>query len=287
MIYLLLSILFATSLFVIFKYFSIYKINTLQAIVVNYIVAFILGMFAADAFSKITIVYQQPWFLGALLLGLLFVLIFFVMALTSQRNGISVASVVGKMSVVIPIVFGILLYNESVTFLKVIGVLIALSAVYLSSVKEKEENTEKTGLLLPILLFLGSGIIDTTLKFVETNYVSLTDVSYFSGSLFGIAGVFGILILIGKQFKSRDKIELKNIIAGVVLGVPNYFSIVFLIKALQNKNIESSTFFTINNVGVVVVSTLVGLFLFKENFTMKNKIGVGLAILGIILVAIA
>lgn len=287
MIYLLLSILFATSLFVIFKYFNIYKINTLQAIVVNYIVAFILGMFAADAFSKITIVYQQPWFLGALLLGLLFVLIFFVMALTSQRNGISVASVVGKMSVVIPIVFGILLYNESVTFLKVIGVLIALSAVYLSSVKEKEENTEKTGLLLPILLFLGSGIIDTTLKFVETNYVSLTDVSYFSGSLFGIAGVFGILILIGKQFKSRDKIELKNIIAGVVLGVPNYFSIVFLIKALQNKNIESSTFFTINNVGVVVVSTLVGLFLFKENFTMKNKIGVGLAILGIILVAIA
>lgn len=285
--YLILSIIFASSLFVIFKYFSVYKINTLQAIVVNYIVAFSLGIFSADAFGKIMIIHRQPWFYGALILGLLFVLIFFVMALTSQKNGISVASVVGKMSVVIPIIFGIVLYNESVNYLKIIGVLIALSAVYLSSAKEKEQHAKKAGLLLPVLLFLGSGIIDTTLKFVETNYVSLTDVSFFSGSLFGIAAIFGILILIGKQLISKEKIVLKNIIAGITLGIPNYFSIVFLIKALQNEDIDSSTFFTINNVGVVVVSTLIGLSLFKESFTTKNKIGISLAILGIILVSIA
>ena len=38
MIHLILSILFSTSLFVIFKYFKVFKINTLQAIVVNYFV---------------------------------------------------------------------------------------------------------------------------------------------------------------------------------------------------------------------------------------------------------
>jgi len=288
MIYLILSILFSTSLFVIFKYFNIYKINTLQAIVANYLVAFLIGMLASNSFTKIPTINQQPWFSGALILGFLFVFVFFVMAMTSQKNGVSVASVSGKMSVIVPVIFGIILYNESATFLKIIGVLTALIAVYLSSVKEKEEkNTLKTGFLFPILLFLGSGVIDTILKFVETNYVSETDVSFFSGSLFGIAGVFGIIILIGKQIIFKEKIELKNIVAGIVLGIPNYFSIIFLIKALQNKNIESSALFTINNVGIVVISIFVGLLLFKEQFSFKNKIGIGLAILGIILVTIS
>ncbi|WP_435262745.1 EamA/RhaT family transporter [Tenacibaculum sp. nBUS_03] len=286
MIYLILSVVFSTSLFVIFKYFNIYKVNTLQAIVVNYLVAFTLGMFSANTFNELTTIIHQSWFYGAVSLGLLFVLIFFVMAMTAQNNGVSVASIAGKMSVVVPIVFGVILYDESITVLKVIGILIALVAVYLSSIKEKE-STVNAGLLFPVLLFLGSGIIDTTLKYVETNFVSLDDVDFFSGSLFGFAAFFGMLILLVKQLISKEKIEKKSIVAGVVLGIPNYYSIVFLIKALQNKNFESSTLFTVNNVGIVIASTLVGLLLFKENFSKKNKIGVVLAILGIILVTIA
>ncbi|CAL2074708.1 EamA family transporter [Tenacibaculum sp. 190524A02b] len=286
MIYLILSIVFSTSLFVIFKYFNVFKVNTLQAIVVNYIVAFILGIFSAGAYTKLATINAQPWMYGAVVLGFLFVTIFFVMAKTAQNNGVSVASIAGKMSVVVPIVFGIVLYNESITILKVLGILIALIAVYLSSVKEERSNT-KAGIVLPILLFLGSGIIDTTIKYVETNFVSEDGVDFFSGSLFGFAAFFGIVILLGKQFVVKEKLEVKSVLAGLVLGVPNYYSIVFLIKALQNKNFESSTLFTINNVGVVIFSTVVGLLLFRENFSTKNKIGVGLAILGIILVTIA
>ncbi|CAM1362004.1 conserved membrane hypothetical protein [Tenacibaculum sediminilitoris] len=286
MVYLLLSVFFSTSLFVIFKYFEKYKVNTLQAIVVNYLVAFGLGMFSANTFNKLATIPSQQWVYGAMLLGLLFILIFFVMAITAQKNGVAVASVAGKMSVVVPIIFGIVLYKESVTTLKVIGIIIALVAVYLSSVKEEKEKTS-AGLLFPTLLFLGSGIIDTTIKYVETNFVKVNDVDFFSGSLFGFAAIFGILILLAQQFSSPQKLEFKNVLAGIALGIPNYYSIVFLIKALQNKGIESSTLFTINNVGVVVVSTIVGFFLFKEYFSIKNKIGVALAILGIILVTIA
>ena len=287
MIYLLLSVVFATSLFVIFKYFGIYKIDTLKAILVNYIVAFSLGFGLAERSISFAEIPSQPWFLGSLVLGALFVSIFFVMALTAQKNGVSVASVAGKMSVVVPILFGIFLYNESVTLLKVIGIVIALIAVYLASVKEEKNKVEGASIMFPVLLFLGSGTIDTTLKYVQVNYVSKGDVSIFSGSLFGIAALFGVLILIIKLIKKREAFGLKNIIAGIVLGIPNYFSIVFLIKALQTDGFESSVLFTINNVGVVVVSTLVGLILFKEKFSLKNKIGVALAIIGILLVTFA
>ena len=286
MIFLILSILFSTGLFVIFKYFGIYKIDVLKAIFVNYIVAFSMGFFFAERQIPISEIYLQPWFSGALFLGALFVSIFFVMAMTAQKNGVSVTSIAGKMSVVVPVIFGIILYNESVTFLKIVGIIMALIAVYLSSVKE--EKSEKKGtLLLPVLLFIGSGTIDTLLKYIQENHVSDEDVSIFSGSLFGIAGAFAFLILVIKTLKKRESFGYKNIIAGIILGVPNYYSIIFLIKALQNKNFESSTLFTINNVAIVVVSSLVGLFLFKEKFSVKNKIGVAMAVLAIVLVTIA
>lgn len=286
MIYLIFSILFSTSLFVIFKYFDIYKIDTLKAIVVNYLVAFAFGFGLSEITFSINEIPEKPWFFGAIVLGALFVAIFFVMANTAQQNGVSVASVAGKMSVVIPVVFGVLLYDESVTYLKIIGILIALVSVYLASVKEERSTFNKAGLLFPILLFFGSGAIDTTLKFVEVNFVQNNETALFSGSLFGFAAFFGLLILLVKTIQKREAFGIKNIIAGIVLGIPNYFTIVFLIKAMQTSGFESSTLFTINNVSVVVVSTLVGLLLFKEKFSLKNKIGVALAILGIVLVTI-
>jgi len=287
LIYLFFSILISTGLFVIFKYFGIYKVDILKAIFINYIVAFSLGFaFAVREFSFAEIS-SQPWFFGAVFLGALFVAIFFVMAMTAQRNGVSAASVAGKMSVVIPVFFGVFLYNESVTFLKVIGIIIALIAVYLASVKEDKIATKNAGLLFPILLFLGSGTIDTTLKYMEVMFVPKSDVSIFSGSLFGIAAIFSLSILLIQAFKKREAFGFKNVIAGIALGIPNYFSIVFLIKALQTEGFESSTLFTINNVGTVILSTLVGILIFKEQFSIKNKIGVTLAIVGIVIVALA
>jgi len=287
LIYLFLSILFSTGLFVIFKYFGIFKIDTLKAIVVNYIVAFILGFLSSEKTILISEIPDQPWFYGALFLGAMFVSIFFVMAMTAQKNGISVASISGKMSVVIPIFFGILLYDESVNFLKIAGIVIALIAVYLASIKEGEDDFKKVGLLFPMLLFFGSGIIDTSLKYIEVHFVPKEEVAVFSGSLFAIAALFGTIILGIKALKKRSSFGFKNIIAGVILGIPNYYSIVFLIKALQTDGFESSTLFTLNNVAIVIVSSIVGLILFKEHFSIRNKIGVSLAILGIILVTLA
>lgn len=286
MLYLILSVVFSTGLFVVFKYFGVYKIDVLKAIFINYIVAFSMGFLLAEKKVQLSEIYLEPWFPGSLFLGALFVSIFFVMAMTAQKNGVSVASIAGKMSVVVPVLFGVFLYNESVTFFKIVGIIIALIAVYLSSVKDGKSEKKGT-LLFPVLLFLGSGAIDTLLKYIQVNFVAEDDVSIFSGSLFGIAAIFSFIILMIKLIKKRTPFGLKNVVAGIVLGVPNYYSIVFLIKALQNKNFESSTLFTINNVAIVIVSTFVGLLLFKEKFSLKNKIGVALAVLGIVLVTIA
>jgi drug/metabolite transporter (DMT)-like permease len=285
MFYLLISICISSFLFVIFKLFDVLKINTFQAIVVNYFVAAVLGFYLSNNSVSFQEIPSQPWFIGAFLLGIMFILVFNVMAQTSQKNGLSVASVSSKMSVVIAIVFGVWYYEESLGFVKLFGILLALIAVYLTSVKEKKETTEKqVSLLFPILLFIGSGAIDTSLKFVETTFVQQGGVPLFSATIFGCAFILGMSILLYQMVKGTFRFEFKNILGGILLGVPNYFSIVYLLKALSTDGMESSTAFTLNNVGIVILSTLFGLFIFKEKLIWKNWLGIVIAIVSILLV---
>lgn len=287
MIYLILSILASTAIFVVFKLFNRFKINTLQAIVFNYITAFSCGLLSYESSVNTSYILQSKWFFGGVFLGFMFIAVFNLMALTAQRNGLSVASVASKMSVVIPILFGLYAYNESAGFQKIIGIILALVAVYLASVKTKSAISFRQNLFLPFILFLGSGVIDASLKYLETAYVAQKDVPIFSATIFGCAAIIGLLILLYKKIKGTFTFQIKNAFGGVVLGIINYYSIVFLLKALQFKGLESSTLFTVNNVGIVMVSTLLGLFLFRESISNKNWIGIGLAIVSILLVTLA
>lgn len=287
MIYLLFSIFASTLIFVIFNLLGKYKINTLQAIVINYFTACTTGLLSSNTKLNITEVVSEKWFYGAVFLGLLFILIFNIMALTAQRNGLSVASVASKMSVVIPIVFGLYAYQESLGWQKAIGIILALVAVYLTSVKAKEGSISLKGLWLPILLFFGSGIIDTSIKFLETTYVSKHGIPIFSATIFFIAGIIGIIILLLKVIKTEFKFDYRSIFGGILLGIVNYYSIYMLLKALQFEGFESSTIFTINNVAIVTLSTLIGLAFFKEKLSIKNFIGIGIAIISIVLVTLA
>ena len=285
MFYLLFSICISSFLFVIFKLFDVLKINTFQAIVVNYLTAAILGFYLSNNSVSFQQIPSQPWFLGAFLLGIMFILVFNVMALTSQKNGLSVASVSSKMSVVIAIIFGVWYYEESIGLVKLIGILLALVAVYLTSIKEKNEIVKKNkDFLFPVLLFFGSGAIDTSLKYVETSFVAEGGVPLFSATIFGCAFVLGVIVLLYQKVKGILSFEFKSILGGVLLGVPNYFSIVYLLKALSTEGMESSTAFTLNNVGIVILSTLFGLFIFKEKLISKNWFGIIIAIVSIILI---
>ena len=170
MIYLILSVLSSVIIFVVFKLFDRFKINILHAIVVNYIVACASGIIAYDSPVSISEIVNHDWFYYTLALGALFIIVFNLMGITTQRSGLSVVSVATKMSVVVPILFGLFYYKESFGILKIIGVLLALMAVYLTSIKSKEGIVfERKTLIFPLLVFIGSGIIDTSLKYLENS----------------------------------------------------------------------------------------------------------------------
>ena len=289
MIFLALSIIASTLIFVIFRLFASYNINTLQAIVVNYFVACICGVIGYQNSIELSAIPQYNWFYYTLALGALFIIVFNLMAITTQHNGLSVVSVATKMALVIPIAFGLWYYKEPLGPFKAAGIVLALIAVYLVAVKKDSSIIlQKKNLVFPVLVFLGSGLIDTSLNFLQNDFI--TDKSLiplFSSTIFMTAGVIGIMVLVAQKIKGVLVLEFKNIIAGIVLGIPNYFSIYFLVKALRSDLFDSSGIFTINNVGIVIISTLLGIVFFKEQLSVKNWIGITLAVISIALVSLA
>jgi multidrug transporter EmrE-like cation transporter len=103
----------------------------------------------------------------------------------------------------------------------------------------------------------------------------------FSAIGLGLAGVFGLIILIIKLINGSSKFHFRNVIAGVILGIPNYFSIYLLIVSYSSTGWQDSTVLAITNVSVVLLSSLIGFMAFKENASVQKIIGLVSAVLAI------
>lgn len=288
MIFLLLSIASSTVIFVVFKLFDRFGVNRLHAIVFNYFTACLSGLIASGNLLLLTEAPGRKWFPFTLALGFLFIVIFNLMAITTQRSGLSVVSVATKMSVVIPVLFGLFYYRESINAIKLTGIVLAVAAVYLASVKSVSSlKIVRSDLIFPILVFLGSGIIDSSIKFLEDSYVAIDEVPLFSATIFAAAGLLGMTGIGVRSIRGKINLQARDLVAGIALGIPNYFSIYFLVLALRSGILESSGIFTVNNVAIVMTSTLTGIWLFGERLTTKNWVGVIMAVSGIFLIAVA
>lgn len=287
MMYLFLSIFFTVLVFVILKEFNRYQLDNLQAIVVSYFLAFAIGYFFSEVEISVPFLITKDWVFGAVAIAIIFIIVFNLMALTAQKGGLSVMTVANKMSVVIPIVAGIVLYNESVGIVKLIGIVFALLGVWFTSKKSGTEKFDKRLWYLPLLIFIGSGLADTLLNHMQTHYVPSHEFDIFSTSLFLFCGLIGVLVFSIRLFFGNTKISPKSWLGGLVLGAPNYFSIYFFIKALSQKEYGTALIFSANNLLVVLLSVLLGLFLYKEKLSKLNYFGLGMSLIAIVFLSFA
>jgi drug/metabolite transporter (DMT)-like permease len=270
MIELSLSIIFTICLFLFFKEFDRRKVDTLEAISFNYLSAGLLSIaFGSSGYSYENTLYSD-WFIPTILLGIFFIVMFNIMALTTQKLGVTIGSLASKMSLIIPVVFALLFQGDSWTVLKSIGIVVALLSVYLTVKKDENKNGP---IYLAIILFVGAGLLDTVLSHIQFKYLDTQAAKdYFTSTVFLVAFCVGFMMLIVK----KQKFKIRNIIFGLFLGIPNYFSILFVLKSLNK--MDSSLVFPILNIGVVVLSAIIGWGYYKEQLSKLNWLGVVLAI---------
>jgi len=284
-ILLLISIALNVWLIVLFKLYGKFKVNNLYAIVINYYVCYFTAWSILGENPTSAVVYKEVWFIPAVLLGFVFIVIFNVVALATQKIGIAVTIVFQKMSMIFPVILGLALFSEDMHTLKVLGILTALASVVFLNMSEESKSSasKKEFIFLSMLILFGSGIIEGGLFLLEQyEIVENADIK-FVANLFLNAGIIGLLIIIYNIIKGKaSRFTIKDLIGGILLGIPNFFTIYLILKIL-NMGWEGSRFFPLNNVGILALSALVGFLFFREKLNKYNLIGLVLAIVTILL----
>jgi len=283
MIYLFLSIITSVIIVSYFKLFNRFNVNTFQAIVVNYLICAIMGNIITEKPGITTQFWSEGWFPYTLALGFLFISVFYSISQTAQKFGVSVSMVSAKLSVAIPVIYALFFFNENLGLLKICGIVLSLTAVYFIS-KSNNTPTQKGLWYFPLYVFIGSGCIDTLLNIINKNYIPPFDTNHILSFVFLTAFVFGGSILAFQIFRGKQKLTFKNILWGIALGIPNYLCMFFLLKTLGAFN-EASIVLPINNIGIVLTTTLIGLLVFKEHLSKTNWLGFVIAIASIIILS--
>jgi len=286
MINLPLAILFSTLIMVTFKLFERFRIDNLQAITVNYIVAVGLGLLTYRGELSPSEVTELPWFPYAALIGVFFILVFFVFATSARKVGIAITAVSSKMSVIIPVLTGVIIMrNDTLNGIKIAGILTALIAFYLTFKKKEPVNLKKGYVFLPLLLFLGNGTNDSLQSFTTHTFGVniLNQTTLMLTVVFGSALTIGIILSLWRHLVMKVPLRRRNIPAGIILGLFNFYSTYFFLRSLDF--FPNSVFFPVFNAGIVTMSALTGLLLFKEQLRPVNKFGIVLAIIAIIVIA--
>jgi drug/metabolite transporter (DMT)-like permease len=287
MIFLLFSILVSTLFGIYFKILSIKNVNSFQAIIVNYSVAGVLGFLTTKSAVTPLNVIHEPFFLLAVGLGIVFISSLFVIAETTAKQGISVAQVANRMSVVIPICSAVLFYGDGISVSKVIGIILAIMAVYLVSHKETAGRKEdKLWWLFPLIIFVCSGIIDSSINYAQRNLLSGENFDAFLSTIFSTAFIFGSIVLLYQLIIKKEKFQAKAVPAGIILGIINFGTMYFIILALNTNILEPSVLFPVNNLSILTLSTIVSVLVFKEKLSSKNWIGIVLSLIAILILGL-
>ncbi|WP_276133893.1 hypothetical protein [Polluticoccus soli] len=286
MFYLLASIVLNTILFVLFKFYSRFGIDNLQAIVANYWTCVVTGCLVLGDFPVSVASVDESWLPWALLMGSMFFSVFNLIAYCTVKEGITTTTVANKLSLVIPVIFAPFLYGETLGAIKIAGILVAFPAVYLTT-KVEDHGRKTQELLWPILIFVGSGLLDTMVKYVQAFHVkSDAELVSFTIHTFVVAGTAGLITVIVQLLRGKIRLHWKNLLAGIVLGIPNYFSIYCLLHFLKSGIMHSSAAIPVNNIGIVLLSALIAILFFSEKVTKLRVVGLILSILAILLIAL-
>jgi drug/metabolite transporter (DMT)-like permease len=279
MIYLALSISCSTIIVLLFRSFTNFRIHSFQAIVFNYLTCLLIGLSNTSSGQLMKV----PAWSGlehAVFLGMLFIALFYLIARTTQTIGVTVASVAQKLSFVIPVIAGIAVFDEAFNLLKLTGFILAVLAVLFISVRTGEIKM-KDHFWMPLLVFAGSGVCDLMIKIVEEWHIGPVTKATFTVVLFGTAFFFGFMWMAGRILFTAERPDLRSVFAGVLLGIPNYGSIYFLIAALQQSGLEASQVFPINNVGIILLSAAMAWMIFSEHLNRMQIAGLVLALAAI------
>jgi drug/metabolite transporter (DMT)-like permease len=261
-----------------------YGIDVGQAIAWNYVVAAGLSMlvFAPASAAMRAAGAAWPALLG---LGVLLPTIFLALAGSVRHAGIVRSDVAQRLSLLISLLAAFAVFGEPLAAAKGWGVAVGLAALLLLVWRHPRHTADAQGLArwaYPLLVFLGFGVIDVLFKRVAQVGVPLGAALL---AMFVLALLVSLLLQGWRLARSTARLDVRSLIAGVLLGLLNFGNILFYLRAHQALPGRPALVFASMNLGVVALGALAGLLLFRERLSRLNLAGLGLAVVAITLLA--
>ncbi|MDY0235385.1 MAG: SMR family transporter [Gudongella sp.] len=301
MLYLALAIICSASIALIFKYTENTNSNRYLITSANYFIAFTTSLvmillkgllsgvtreisfsedFALLSINSVHILSPYSSIIWGLLIGGISGSFFFLSFIYYQKsvkeNGVGISGTIGKLGILIPMIFSIIIWKEFPSTIQWLG--IALSLVSILIVNLSQKSLEKLDIKPTIiLLFIFGGMAEFSNKIYQKYALN----EYKDIFLFAI---FFVAFLISIFYTLRDKGEIskKDIFTGFAVGIPNLFSSYFLILSLAT--LKTSVAFPIYSAGSIVLINIGGFLIFKEKIARKNQVAILLTLIALVLI---
>lgn len=279
MIYLLLAILSSTCVSSFMRLSEKFISNKMMMFVANYALCTIFSYLYIDK----TVIYNLDYgfivmLITGVITGILYLVSFVVLKTNMQYNGVVLSSTFMRLGVLIPTAIAIIIFKEVPKFSQIIGFIIAILAIILINFDKEgiKEGSKKTWLLGLLVL---NGLGDSMANIFD----KLGNPSYGDGYLI-MTFLVALLLSIVLTLKDKQTINRYDILFGILVGVPNYYSARFLLLALNSMN--AVIVYPVYSIATMIAITSVGVLCFKEKLNRQKLIAllmimVALALLNI------
>lgn len=175
------------------------------------------------------------------------------------------------LGMLIPTLFGIVAYSQPVSVLQTVGLLMMLFTLYLGAGVKKGEKINFKWLIFALGSFVMWGLVGVIQQIHQnSSYAGEMNVFLLWSFIFMTLIFSAIYIIMPKQEKNyrlKSKVTVLSIISGLIIGAVN------LINLYLSGKLPSIVVFPILNGGVIILSGLAALILFKEKLSKKQYIG--------------
>ncbi len=269
---LIIAVLCSVAVSVLLKVARKRNIVIQQAIAFNYIVALSLSWFLLKPdfkgleFSEFIAQSENtPIFLA---LGILLPSVFIIMSKAVEFAGIVRSDAAQRLSLFLPILAAFLIFHEPLSQSKAVGIVLAFVGLFCLLSKPNEQSAvDFRGVLGLVGVWFGYGIIDILFKQVAKSGGA------FPTTLFIAFSLAACIMFIYLLFK-RTQWNVASFVGGIILGVLNFFNILFYIKAHQSFGSNPTLVFAGMNIGVICLGTITGALIFKEKISKINWLGI-------------
>ena len=276
MIYLILAILSSASVGVIMRLSERKVKANISMLAVNYIICFLCAGAFSGLGNMLPIgVEGLPWTLGISVFNGFFYLSGFVFLQSCiKKNGVVLSTTFIKLGLLVPMVISIVLFKEAPTVLQITGFIITILSIILMNY-EKDEAAGKFSFSL-ILLLLAGGSCDAMSKVFEELGNPVLENQFLFYTF-----ICAFLMAAGLAMFRKEKPGKIDVLYGILIGVPNYFSARFILRALTQ--ISAVIVYPTYSVGTIIVVTLVGMLFFKEKLGKKQKIALTAILIALVM----